>query len=103
MFESFLRTEKISEGNTKLLFKTYKTRITSSEAPPGLFKLIDLNNTLNDLVEANVSIDNVTLKSKRNTIKILRLDRKSLFSIFHPVQLQFGFFSLRMNIRLMII
>ena len=103
MFESFLRTKKISEGNTKILFKTYKTRLTSFETPPGLFKMIDLNNTLNDLVKTNVSIENVTLKAKRNTTKVLRLDSKSFFSIFHPVQLQFGIFSLRTNIRLRII
>ena len=48
------------------------------EIPPSIYEVSD-NNTLNNLVEANVSINLTTMKTQLKTNKVLQIDEKVFF------------------------
>ena len=47
--------------------------------PPGIFEVEDMNKTLDELVEINVSFDVIKIRSRLKTNGILRFDEKSSF------------------------
>ena len=77
-FESHLRTIRVSEENIELLLELYNSRFVNFELPPGVYEMIDIKNTLNDLVKVSVVTDDVTFEKNLNTDDILRFHEKFL-------------------------
>ena len=65
----------------KFILKMYKSRFVKIELPSGLYQVIDIKNTLTDLVKIKIVTDAITMKTRLNTNNNSILDGKSFFNI----------------------
>ena len=62
-FESHLRTKRVPGESNQLILKICNSRCVNFETPPGLHEMIDINNTLNNLVNINIVTNDKTKKT----------------------------------------
>ena len=65
----------------KFILKMYNSRFVKFELPSGLYEVIDIKNTLTDLVKIKIVTDDITTKTRLNTNNNSILDGKSFFNI----------------------
>ena len=65
--------------------KKYLSRVVNFEIASGVFDVMDINNALTDLVEANINTHDITLKTSLSTSNLLRFDGNSCFNFLCSV------------------
>ena len=77
-FESYLRTERVSEDDVELILKQYNSKFKTYELTPGIYSFQDISDALKPF-GCHVEYDDISMKSDLLTNKILRFDKNSFF------------------------
>ena len=80
-FESYLRTERVSDDVIKLILKQYNSQFKTYKLTPGIYSFKDISDALKPF-ECQIEYDDISMRTNLLTNKILRFDKKSFFNSF---------------------
>ena len=79
-FESFPRTMRVEEDVIDFFLQKQNSNFETYEIPPMIYEVIDIFNTLGNLVRTKVFTDFITIKSKSEMINVLGFHSNSRFN-----------------------
>ena len=77
-FESYLRTERVSEDDIELVLKEFNSKFKTYELTPGIYSFKDISDALKHF-GCHVEYDDISMRTDLLTNKILRFDKNSFF------------------------